>query len=279
MCKRALLSCLVAVVVTLEAFVQAPAPPAQPPAQTPAQPPATPPATPPKKPAARRQPPAQSMVPTTVTVAITDASGAPIDKVHVSAVGPVSRQTLSIDTGIARLNSVKPGDYRLRFECEGFITLERDLTVKGGSPATIDVSLSPAPPPPPAPEPPPSAAATAPPGKAQFVDLADFIERNFIGGGEPQKEDEIGCTAGARSTLLQVRDTIPEKARPDADEMIFAVAGEGKLRLGNQDVPLSSKDGTFAVVPRGTVRGLTRTGKGKNPLIVLSVVAGPPCTK
>src|SRR6185436_14534146 len=105
------------------------------------------------------------------------------------------------------------------------------------------------------------------------------IEKNFIRGGDTQKEDEIGCTAAARATVLQVRDTIPEKARPDADETIFVVAGEGTLRLGNQDVPLSSKDGTFAVVPRGMVRGLTRTGKGKSPLIVLSVVSGPPCTK
>ena len=87
------------------------------------------------------------MTPTSVTVTITDASGAPLDNVHVTATGPVTRQTLSIDTGIARLNSVKPGDYRLRFEREGFNTLERDLTVKGGSPSTIDVSLSPAPPP------------------------------------------------------------------------------------------------------------------------------------
>jgi len=76
-----------------------------------------------------------------------------------------------------------------------------------------------------------------------------------------------------------VRDTIPEKARPDADETIFVIAGEGTLRLGNQDIQLTAKDGTFAVVPRGTVRGLTRTGKGKNPLIVLSIVSGPPCTK
>jgi mannose-6-phosphate isomerase-like protein (cupin superfamily) len=283
MSMRVLLPCLVAVTMMADAFAQTPAPPAKPPAETPAQPPATAPATPPetaKKPApVRRQQSTQSQVPTSVTITLTDASGAPIDNVHVSATGPVSRQTLSIDTGIARLNSVKPGDYRLRFEHEGFITLERDLTVKGGSPATIDVSLSPAPPPPKAPEPAPSAVSNAPPGKAQYVDLADFIEKHFISGGDPQKEDEIGCTAAARATLLQVRDSIPEKARTDADEAIFVIAGEGTLRLGNQDVPLSSKEGTFAVVPRGTVRGLTRTGKGKSPLIVLSVVAGPPCTK
>ena len=193
---RVLLSCLVAVVMTTDAFAQTPAPPAQPPAQTPAQPPATPPTTPPQRsPQHERQQPAQSMVPTTVTVTITDASGAPVDNVHVSATGPVSRQTLSIDTGVARLNSVKPGDYRLRFEREGFITLERDLTVKGGSPASIDVSLSPAPPPPPAPEPPPSAATKAPPGEAQSVSIVDFSRRATSAAGIRRRVDQLGCTA------------------------------------------------------------------------------------
>ena len=57
--------------------------------------------------------------------------------------------------------------------------------------------------------------------------------------------------------------------------MLYVVAGEGTLRLGNRDLPLASS--TIAIVPRGTVRGLTR--KGKNPLIVLSVVSGQACTK
>jgi mannose-6-phosphate isomerase-like protein (cupin superfamily) len=275
MCTRVLLPCLVAVILTSDAFAQDPAPPAQPPAQTPAQPPATPPATPEKKPAARRQQPAQSMVPTTVTVTITDASGAPVDNVHVSATGPVSRQTLSIDTGVARLNSVKPGDYRLRFEREGFITLERDLTVKGGSPASIDVSLTPAPPAPPAPEPTPSAATNAPPGEPQSVSIVDFLEKSHFSGKDPQKVDQLGCTASAKTTLVQVKDDQPETSQRDADEVIYVVGGDGKMRLGNTDIALTA--GSLAIVPRGTVRALSR--KGRSPLIVLSILSGPPCTK
>jgi mannose-6-phosphate isomerase-like protein (cupin superfamily) len=102
----------------------------------------------------------------------------------------------------------------------------------------------------------------------------DFLDKNLIGGRDPVKRDELGCTASARTTLLQLRDSAKEEARADADEMIYVVAGEGTLRLGNRDLPLASS--TIAVVPRGTVRGLTR--KGKNPLIVLSVVSGPACT-
>ena len=72
-----------------------------------------------------------------------------------------------------------------------------------------------------------------------------------------------------------IRDDLQEKSVADADEVLYVVAGQGSLRLGNKDIPLEA--GGLAVVPRGTVRGLSR--KGKNPLIVLSVVSGPPCTK
>ena len=71
-----------------------------------------------------------------------------------------------------------------------------------------------------------------------------------------------------------MRDSVEEKSLSDADEVLYVVAGEGTLRLGNKDVSLEA--GGLAVVPRGTARGLTR--KGKNPLMVLSVVSGPPCT-
>ena len=40
---------------------------------------------------------------------------------------------------------LKEGVYRLRCEREGFITLERELTMKGGQPGIIDVVLSAAP--------------------------------------------------------------------------------------------------------------------------------------
>jgi mannose-6-phosphate isomerase-like protein (cupin superfamily) len=98
---------------------------------------------------------------------------------------------------------------------------------------------------------------------------------NHLSGRDPIKSDQLGCTASARTTLLQIRDDLEEKSMPDADEVLYVVAGQGSLRLGNKDVPLEA--GGLAVVPRGTVRGLSR--KGKNPLIVLSVVSGPPCTK
>lgn len=218
----------------------------------------------------------------TVTVAVTDEGGTPVQGVRVTVTGPVTREVTTIANGTARLLGMRSGTYRLRFEHEGFITLERDVTMRAGAVPEIDVALSTTETPPPSAESPETPAApvdtaprpNAPPGDPRHVTVVDFLDRHLIGGREPRKQDELGCTASARTTLLQLREPGKEDARPDADEVLYVVAGEGTLRLGNRDLPLASS--TVAVVPRGTVRGLTR--KGKNPLIVLSVVSGPPCT-
>jgi mannose-6-phosphate isomerase-like protein (cupin superfamily) len=254
-------------VFAVPAGAQQPAPPAE----------GTP--TPPK-PAAPRTTPSASRATTPVVVTVTDPSGAPVQGVTVSVTGPVTRAVTTVANGTARVLGMRAGTYRFRLEHARFITLERDVTVRGGAVPEIDVTLSPAPepPPPPKPAPPPDdtpAPAAAPPGDPRYLSIVDFLDRNLIGGREPIKQDEIGCTASARTTLVQLRDSVKDEARTDADEVIYVVAGEGTLRLGNRDLSLGSS--TVAVVPRGTVRGLTK--KGRNPLIVLSVVSGPACTK
>jgi mannose-6-phosphate isomerase-like protein (cupin superfamily) len=208
-----------------------------------------------------------------------------VQGVTVTVTGPVTRTVTTVANGTARLLGMRSGTYRLRFEHQGFITLERDVTMRAGALPEIDVTLSPATAPPPPADAPDTANRAnaplepereeAPPGDPRYVMIVDFLDKNLIGGREPTKRDELGCTASARTTLLQLRESGKEEARTDADEVLYVVAGEGTLRLGNRDLPLESS--ATAVVPRGTVRGLTR--KGKNPLIVLSVVSGPPCTE
>ena len=230
--------------------------------------------------APRRQAPAAAAAGRSVTMnlTITDGAGAPIDGVQVSVTGPVTREGTTSDGGALRLLGIRPGNYRLRFERAGYVTLERDVAVRAGQAAAVDVTLSnaaPAPAPPQPETPHETKAAEAPAGEPATVSIADFVERNFISSRDPRREDELGCTASARTRLLQLREDTAEEARSDADEVLYVVAGEGTLRLGNKDVPLKSS--VTAIVPRGTVRAISR--KGRNPLIVLSVVSGPPCTK
>ena len=167
---------------------------------------------------------------------------------------------------------MKPGDYRLRFEHDGFVSLERDVAVKGGTPLALEITLSPMPAPPPKPSE-PAPASTAPPGEAKALSVGEFLVP--LSDKDPFKSNELGCTASARTTLLQIPTDLQKKATPVADELLYIVGGQGSLRLGDKDVQLET--GGVAVVPRGTSWVLSR--KGKKPLIVLSVVSGPPCTK
>ena len=260
------LSCLLSMLLAAPLAAQTPTPKPAPPAQ-----PAT--QTSPAPAPVRRRPPAAS--PVTVTVTVSDKTGTPMGDTAVSLSTEPPREAKTTAGGIARFLTVKPGEYRVRLDHDGFVSLERDIIVKGGAPFDLAITLSPMPalPAPKAPDPVP--ASKAPAGDARALSVVDFLEGNHLSGKDPIKTDQLGCTASARTTLLQVRDDLEDKAAPDADEVLYVVAGQGSLRLGNKDVSLEA--GGLAVVPRGTVRGLTR--KGKNPLIVLSVVSGPPCTK
>jgi mannose-6-phosphate isomerase-like protein (cupin superfamily) len=253
--------------LSAHADAQTPAPTTQPAPQT----------APAPKPAAPRPRPATATA--TLTVNITDGGGLPLQGVEVHATGPLDREGTSLASGLVRFLNLRGGDYRLRFAHPKFVLLERDVTMRPGASQAIDVTLSAAPDAPepvtaPVPAPAPT-AANAPAGEPRTVAVVDFVERNFIGGRDAIKEDSLGCTASAKTTLVQVRDPLPERALPDADETIYVVAGEGTLRLGNRDVSLSAT--TLSVIPRGTVRGITR--KGRRPLIFVSVLSGPPCTR
>ena len=248
---------------------QAPAPATQPAPQT----------APAPRPATQR-PRAPSTATSTLEITVADPGGLPLQGVTVTSTGTLDREGTTLASGLVRFLNMRGGEYRLRFAHPRFVLLERDVTIRAGQSMSIDVTLSRASDEPERPEqpqtpPPTPTPASAPAGEPRSVAVVDFVEKNFISGRDPVKEDQLGCTASAKTTLLQVREPLPERALADADEVIYVVAGEGTLRLGNRDVALSAT--TLAVVPRGTVRGLTR--KGRNPLIVVSVLSGPACTR
>ena len=263
------------VVLVLLAMLQAPAVPvkAQPPPTTP------PPATQTQKPKPR---PATGGATTTALLFITDPRGAAIEGVEVSVTGPVDREATSPGSGPTRVQGLRAGTYRVRFTKEGFITFEKEITWRAGTAQPeVAVTLNPAPAAPAPPAPPPPAAkpepATPPalpaPGTAKALSLLDFIEKNFISSREPQKEDLVGCSGMEQAMLWQIRDPWTGRQHASADAMIYVVAGDGTLKIGERDVTVTN--GYFAVVPRGTSYGFTR--RGRNPLIVLAVLAGAPC--
>lgn len=246
---------------------------------TSAQPAAPPPKTtvPAKQPA---RPRATSGATTTALVFITDSSGAPIEGVTVTVMGPVDREVESPASGPTRIPGLRAGTYRLRFTRHGFITFEKEFAWRAGTAApemSVTLNTAPEPPPPVAPpptvKPEPAAAKLAPPGTPKTMPLIDFIEKNLISGKEPQKENLIGCSGVSQALLWQIRDPWTGRQHESADLTVYVIAGEGTLKLGDREVNITN--GGFAVVPRGTTYAFTR--RGRNPLIVLAVLAGAPC--
>lgn len=200
----------------------------------------------------------------------------------MTAQGPVAREGATAADGSLRLANMRAGSYRLRFVREGSITLERDITVRAGEPLLVDVSLSAAPAPlkvePPPASPPPAPAAQpktlGPPVDPRTTAIPAFLEKNFI-GREPQKDSQLGCTSTGTATLHQLREAWVNRSLSDADEWLYVVAGEGTLRLGTGEQHLQA--GTFALLPHTVVHSVVPSGR--NPLIVISIVSGPSCSK
>lgn len=212
---------------------------------------------------------------------ITDPAGASIEDVTVTITGPVDREAKSPAGGFTRVPGLRAGTYRVRFTREGFITFEKELSWRAGAATPeVTVTLNPAPAPPPPPPPPapvvapvPVAPKLPPPGAPKAVSLPEFIEKNFISGREPQKENLVGCSGVGQALLWQVRDPWTSRQHESADGMLYVIGGEGRLTLGDREFTVAA--GALAVVPRGTIYSLSRSGR--NPLIVLAVLAGAPC--
>lgn len=263
------------VVLLLLTLLQA-TPPATKPPTTPAQPPAAPAA--PATQAPKPRPSGAST--TTALLYITDGSGRQIENVTVTVMGPIDREVKSPASGATRVEGLRAGTYRVRFAHEKFILFEKELVWRAGTAQPeLSITLNAAPvvaappPPPPVVVAAPATPKLPPPGTPKTVSLPDYIEKNFINGKEPQKENLIGCSGVGQALLWQVRDPWNGRQHESADGMLYVVGGDGRLKLGEREFTIAA--GAFAVVPRGTTYNLSRSGR--NPLIVLAILSGAPC--
>jgi hypothetical protein len=249
-----------------------------PPAPAPQAPPTTQQGPPTTQPAPARRPAAPR--PTTAQVVVRDVSGTPLAGATVIVAGPANLEATTDEKGTASIGPLKDGMYRLRFELEGYVTLERDVTVRAGQPAEIFAALRIIPKPlePPPPPPPPVVEAPPPPPPVQagppvFVSIPRFLDKNFI-GREPLKESVFGCLAGSTTRLLQLHEAIAEHTHSDLDEILYVVAGEGSVRVRTESTQVAA--GSLSIIPRGTPHAIEQ--RGKNPLIMVSTVSGAPCS-
>lgn len=196
--------------------------------------------------------------------------------------GPVDREAETADDGTVRFTGLRAGTYRVHVEHEGFVALEREITLAAGGRTTpVDLALRPAPPPPKPVAPPAPAApsraddrSSRPVGEARAVDVVGYVEKNFIGRSEPQRITVVGCTGYATTRVMQVREPLEHRTHDDADETLYAVAGEATVEVNSEQLALNA--GGMVVIPRGMTHSIAR--RGRNPAVLLSVLSGPPCT-
>lgn len=211
----------------------------------------------------------------TLAVVVSDPDGDGIPLVLVSVDGPEQRQART-ERGRIVFEKLPPGLYRLRFEHEGFVTLERELTARAGAPTEVKVTLSPAA------APPAAAPSAGPPGespdptadmKAAVHDLIALIEAEYVGRA-PGRTSQITCEGNVESTLIQLNEPLALHAHEGADEVFYVIAGTGNAQFDGRQHPL--KPGTYVFVPRGTRHAVAVTGR--TPLVLLSSRTGEPCT-
>lgn len=211
----------------------------------------------------------------TFAILVTDPDGTQVPRTLVTVEGPASR-SIRTEGGRIALENLPAGDYRLRFEKEGFVTLERELTARGGPPIEVNVTLrrtGEAEPAATEPAPEPDAPAPSPStAKPAVFDVPAAIEREYVGRA-PERRTPLACGEQGSATLIQLNDPMAPHAHAEADEFIYVVAGEGTATVDG--VPQRLRAGVLLFVPRGIPHGVTRSGR--NPLIVLATRAGEGC--
>jgi len=253
-----------AILVGSAAFAQtrAPAAPAAPPA-----------------PAVRRAPAAPAAR-SGMAITVTDPRGTILAGVHVEVLGTSDRSGDTSANGQLNLTAMRAGTYRLRFTGDAVIAFEREVTLRAGQIAALDITLNLAPkapepvaPPSPPPPPPPPAPVVGPSGQPQALSIVDLVERELIGGNQPRRESVVSCSGNTRSTLVQLNQDQPERLYEEAEVAYYVVAGEGAVGINGRDTALMA--GSFVSLPRGTAHILVR--RGRRPLILLATLSGEPC--
>ena len=273
-----LFSYLLSGVIVTGVQAQTPAPAQQKPAPAPAPAPAAQP--PAKTPAATGTPRRAAPVATRSGMAITATTpqGATISGVHVALMGPTERSGDTDGSGQVNFPGLQAGTYRLRFTADTVTTFEREVVVRAGQVADVDVTLSAAPEPKvvmapaPPPAPAPAAPALGPKGQPLSHAIGDLLEKEFV-GKQPRRETLLSCSGSERSTMIQLNEGLPERLYENADAVYYVLGGEGAIVMNGRESRLGVN--AFVSVPRGTSHSFLR--RGNRLLVLLSVLSGEPC--
>jgi mannose-6-phosphate isomerase-like protein (cupin superfamily) len=275
-----LISFLLANVVTMGLYAQSPAPATQKPAAAPATQTPAPPAPATQKPAgttpAPRRAPAKTSSRSGMAITVASPQGATIGGVQVELMGPTERSGETNGSGQVSFPGLQAGTYRLRFTGDKVTAFEKEVTVRPGQIADVDVTLSAAPEPKvivkEAPAPAPTTAAAGPKGQPVNYAIGELLEKEYV-GKQPRRETLLSCSGNQRAAMIQLNESMPERLYENADAIYYVLGGEGTLMLNGKETKLGLNG--FASVPRGTSHSFSK--RGSRLLVLLSVLSGEPC--
>lgn len=215
-----------------------------------------------------------------MAITVTNAQGGTLPGVHIEVLGTSDRSGDTNASGQISFTGMQAGTYRVRFSGDHVVAFEKELTLRAGQTADVDITLSAAAPPPEPPPPPPPPEPVAPPpppvgpaGEPRTLSVVDLIERELISNNQLRRDTLVSCSGNTRSTLIQLNQDQPQRLYDTAEVTYYVVAGEGAVRMDDRDTAIGA--GSFVSVPRGTAHALVR--RGRRPLIVLATVSGTPC--
>jgi mannose-6-phosphate isomerase-like protein (cupin superfamily) len=213
----------------------------------------------------------------TATVTVSDPSGQNLPDTSVTVTGPTEHEGRTAANGTVHFAGLRAGDYRVRLEHEGYVTLEREITIKSGQPARVEVALSAAPPPAP-PPPAPKPVATSGPDHAPLpqadFDITAYLEKNYLTSGA-QRVKSIACSPTDSVELVQTNDAYALAASADKQFVIVTIAGRGHVTAGGRTMSLDARSGTTVTIPKEV--GFEATREGNRPLVFVLVRMGQGC--
>jgi mannose-6-phosphate isomerase-like protein (cupin superfamily) len=216
-----------------------------------------------------------------MAITVTDTQGLTLEGVQVAIMGTSDRSGETNASGQVNFPAMQAGTYRLRFSGEKVVTFEKEVALRAGQIADVDVILSLAPPPPPPPPPAPAPEkpvaapkpAVGPAGEARTTSIVAMIEKDLISSNQPRRDTLVSCSGNTRTTLVQLNQDQAERLYDTAEVTYYVVAGEGTVRFAGQNAKLAA--GSFVSIPRGTAHGIVRSGR--RPLILLATLSGTEC--
>jgi len=217
-----------------------------------------------------------------MAITVTGPGGMTLQGVHVEVTGPTDRSGGTDQDGRINFPGLLAGTYRLAFTGKTVIAFQREVALRGGQIADIDVLLNPAPEPPPPPPPPPAPApapaptpapaAVGPKGQPLTLGIVEMLETQFV-GKEPRRESLLSCSGNERTTMIQLNEPMPQRLYEEADAVYYVLGGEGNVTFDGRTSRIATNG--FLSVPRGTLHAFER--RGNRPLVLLAVLSGAPC--